>query len=78
MVWVNGEYAGKKLWLDNTVDVTSFLKPGENEIEVRITSTRANLFGCEADAFEESLFYGSYAATRTENGLLAPIELHFY
>ena len=78
MVWVNGEYAGKKLWKATELDVTQWLKSGENEIEVRITSTRANFFGCEADAFEESLFYGSYAAERTENGLLAPMELHFY
>lgn len=77
MVYVNGEYAGKKLWLNNEIDVTSFLKPGENEIKVRITSTRANMFGCEADAFEESIFYGSYAPARTENGLLSPMKLSF-
>ena len=78
MVFVNGQFVGKKLWLKNDMDVSDFLKPGSNEIEVRITSTCANLFGCEADGFEESIFYGHYSAERTNNGLTAPMELHFY
>ena len=78
MVFVNGQFVGKKLWLKNDMDVSDFLKPDSNEIEVRVTSTCANLFGCEADGFEESIFYGHYSAERTNNGLIAPLELHFY
>ena len=78
MVWVNGEYVGKKLWLYREMDVTGFLKPGENTVEIRTTSTRANMFRCDAEGFDESIFYAHFAAEQTENGLIAPLELHFY
>ncbi len=68
-IYVNGEYAGQKLWLADETDITDFLKDGENEIEVRVTSTRANQFACSI---------GMYGGFRTENGILKPMELHYY
>ncbi len=78
MIWVNGEYVGKKLWLHREMDVTGFLRPGENTVEVCTTSTRSNMFRCDAEGFDASIFFAHYAAEQTENGLLAPMELHFY
>jgi len=74
-VWVNGKPAGKKLWPNHEIEVSSLLVPGENEITVCITSCRTNMFGCAAEGFGESIFYGSYAHAVTENGLLAPLKL---
>ncbi len=68
-VYVNGEYVGQKLWLADEFDLTGFLKEGENTIEVRVTSTRANQFACSI---------GEFGATRTENGILKPMVIHYY
>ena len=78
-VWVNGEFAGKRLWLSEELDVTPYVKPGENTLEVRVTSTRANMYGCPtAERFGSGPIYAAYAGERTENGLLAPMEVHTY
>ena len=78
-VWVNGEFAGKRLWLSEELDVTPYVKPGENELEVRVTSTRANMYGCPTgERFGFRPIYAAYAGERTENGLLAPMEVHTY
>ena len=52
-----------------TYDLTGFLKEGENTIEVRVTSTRANQFACSI---------GEFGATRTENGILKPMVIRYY
>ena len=44
-VTVNGRSAGVRLWPPYGLDVTSLLRPGENEIELRVANTAANLFG---------------------------------
>ncbi len=71
-VYLNGIYAGQKLWVEEEVDITDFLQPGENELEVRITVTRANMFGAQCFPSEEHL-----SNTRTENGILQPMEIHY-
>ncbi|MBQ3049297.1 MAG: hypothetical protein IJC94_05020 [Oscillospiraceae bacterium] len=48
-VWVNGEKAGIVLWAPNKVDVTSLLKKGENDIEIRVTSTLSNMLDIAID-----------------------------
>ncbi len=74
-VYVNGEYAGTKLWVADETDISKFLKKGENEIEVRITSTRANSFACVAYLDE----WGTDSAERrTQNGILAPMTIQLY
>ena len=78
-VWVNGTFVGKRLWLAEEVDITSAVKPGENALEVRVTSTRANMYGCPtAERFGSGPIYAAYAGERTENGILAPMEVHTY
>jgi hypothetical protein len=56
--------------VDDTLDLTGFVGMGENQIEVRITPTRANMFGAECFPNEPHL-----SMTRTENGILEPMEI---
>lgn len=42
-VVVNGTPAGKRLWDPYRLDITPFLVPGDNQLEIRITSTLSNL-----------------------------------
>ncbi|MBI5118215.1 hypothetical protein HZA56_17195 [Candidatus Poribacteria bacterium] len=42
-VRVNGQIAGVILWRPYALDVTTFLKPGENFIEITVANTAANL-----------------------------------
>lgn len=44
-VWVNGSPAGLIAWQPNELDVTSFLKEGENEVVVKVTGSLKNTFG---------------------------------
>jgi len=44
-VRVNGEHAGVIAWQPNELDVTSWLKEGENEVVVKVTGSLKNTFG---------------------------------
>ncbi len=44
-VFVNSQSAGLIAWQPNELDVTSFLKEGENEITVKVTGSLKNTFG---------------------------------
>ncbi|MDX1285764.1 MAG: hypothetical protein R3182_12160, partial [Draconibacterium sp.] len=44
-VWVNGQQAGVIAWQPDELDVTKFLKDGENEITVKVTGSLKNTFG---------------------------------
>jgi len=74
-IYVNGQLAGTKLWLKDETDITACVKPGKNEILVRITSTRANSFACQCFVDE---WASQKAEVRTENGVLAPMRVTFY
>lgn len=42
-VIVNGQPAGVRLWPPYTIEVTGLLKPGENQLELRVANTLVNL-----------------------------------
>ncbi|HJR80315.1 MAG TPA: glycosyl hydrolase [Anaerolineales bacterium] len=42
-VFVNGQSAGVRLWAPYEVEITEFLQPGENFVELRIANTLVNL-----------------------------------
>lgn len=44
-VYINGKYAGTRIWGYEQIDITEFLVKGENRIEVRITVPLSNIFG---------------------------------
>jgi hypothetical protein len=41
-LFVNGQQAGVKWYGNHTYDISSFLQPGENKIEIKLTTTLAN------------------------------------
>ena len=47
-VVVNGTSAGVRLWPPYTVDVTGLVRPGENELELRVANTPVNLLEAQA------------------------------
>ena len=69
-IFVNGKPAGEKLWISDKTEITDLLQPGDNELEVRITATRANMFAAEWYPHAPHL-----SMTRTENGILQPMEI---
>ena len=46
-VRVNGEDAGRILFRPYEIDITKFVREGENEIEVEVTGSMANIYGNE-------------------------------
>jgi hypothetical protein len=48
--FVNGECAGVRLWDPYELDVSHLLRPGDNEIEIRVSNTPANLLNAEPRA----------------------------
>jgi hypothetical protein len=47
---VNGRSAGVRAWRPYELDVSDFVRAGENEVELRVANTAANLFGCDPRA----------------------------
>jgi hypothetical protein len=45
--YVNGECAGVRLWDPYDVDVSGLLRTGENELDIRVSNTPANLLNAE-------------------------------
>jgi hypothetical protein len=41
-VYVNGRQAGTLVWQPYKLDITEFIKPGENQLKIRVTNTEAN------------------------------------
>jgi hypothetical protein len=41
-VYVNGRQAGTLVWRPYKLDITEFIKPGENQLKIRVTNTEAN------------------------------------
>jgi hypothetical protein len=46
-VYVNGECAGVRLWDPYELDVSGLLRPGDNELEIRVSNTPANLLNAQ-------------------------------
>jgi hypothetical protein len=62
-VKVNGVYAGKVMF-DNKIDLSAFLKKGENEIELILTVGNRNLLGPFHLEQQESFSVGPYSYER--------------
>jgi len=60
VVTVNGEKTGIKMWAPFTFDITRFVKPGENSIQVEVTNTLAN----------------RYTDSKLPSGLIGPVKLY--
>jgi hypothetical protein len=49
-VWVNGESCGSRLWGPHVFDVTTSLRPGANEIRIRIANLINDSYGEPAES----------------------------
>jgi hypothetical protein len=49
-VVVNGVSSGASLWPPHLADVTAAMRPGDNEVEIRVANTLANLLNAEERA----------------------------
>ena len=73
-VQVNDKEAGKRLFAPYQMDITKFLKSGNNIIEVRITTTRRNRF--IGEALKGNLHYAQFKDkenTLMPSGLVGPV-----
>ena len=41
-IWINGRLADTRLWRPYRVDITSLLRPGENEITILVSNLASN------------------------------------
>ncbi|MCS3732324.1 glycosyl hydrolase [Mucilaginibacter dorajii] len=75
-IMINGKPAGKRLWAPYQLDITSFLKTGNNKIEVRITPTSRNEF--IGEAMKGNSKYAQYKGqekTLMPAGLVGPVTI---
>ncbi len=47
-VRVNGREAGVRLWAPYAVELTEYLRPGENELELTVANTLVNVLEAQA------------------------------
>jgi len=75
-VRVNGAKAGKRIFAPYTLDITKWIKPGDNTIEVQITTTRLN--GFLGEAAKGNPLYVQFKGkenTATPSGLVGPVTI---
>jgi hypothetical protein len=44
-VWINGVNAGSRMWPPFLFDITQWVKPGENQIRIRVANLVNNSYG---------------------------------
>ena len=64
-VHINGETAGVKLTPPWTVDISTLVKPGDNQVEILVYNTLANHYGTIPTRYRGS----------PESGLLGPVSI---
>ncbi len=73
-VSINGQEAGKRLFAPYSLDITKFIKTGENKIEVHVTTTRRNGFIGEAlNGNPHYLQFKGKENTTIPSGLVGPV-----
>jgi hypothetical protein len=71
---INDQEAGKRLFEPYSLDITKFIKAGENKIEVHITTTRRNGFIGEAVKGNPNyLQFKGKENTAIPSGLVGPV-----
>jgi hypothetical protein len=73
-VSINGQEAGKRLFAPYSLDITKFIKTGENKIEAHITTARRNGFIGEAlNGNPHYLQFKGKENTIIPSGLVGPV-----
>ncbi len=75
-VWVNGQEAGLRWWGDPVFDLSSLLKPGENELEIQVTTQMCNYMRTLTDNSAARRFTLRRNHEPISAGLLGPITLY--
>ena len=75
-VWINGSYAGLRWWGDPVFDLDGLLKPGENEIEIRVTTQMCNYMRTLTDNSAARRFTLRRNHEPVSAGLLGPVTLY--
>ena len=75
-VWINGIYAGLRWWGDPVFDLDGLLKPGENEIEIRVTTQMCNYMRTQPDNSAAKRFTLRRNHEPVSAGLLGPVTLY--
>ncbi|MVT07903.1 hypothetical protein GO493_06495 [Chitinophaga sp. ysch24] len=75
-VTINGKNAGKRLFAPYRLDITDLVKPGDNKIIVRVTTTRRN--GFIGEAVKKNPHYAQFTGkekTIMASGLKGPVTI---
>ncbi len=75
-VWVNGRFAGLRWWGDPVFDLSGLLKPGDNELEIRVTTQMCNYMRTLTDNSAAKRFTLRRNHEPVSAGLLGPVTLY--
>jgi len=77
-VWLNGELVGSRLWKPYAFDVTAFLRPGSNHLQVSVVNTLANYYSQFDQLKDAPLYRGGNQPWMLPSGLIGPVEIRGY
>jgi hypothetical protein len=76
-VWINGQWAGERLWPPFQFDVTPYIKSGKNKIRVRVGNLMVNEMGLKDDL--DLLRHWGWSGTPPDScfdaGLFGPVKI---
>ncbi len=75
-VWVNGCYAGLRWWGDPVFDLSGLIRPGENELEIRVTTQMCNYMRTLPDNSAAKRFTFRRNHEPVSAGLIGPVTLY--
>ena len=75
-VKVNGQEAGLRWWGDPVFDVTGLLKPGDNRIEVKVTTLMCNYMRSLEGNSASDRFVHRRSLPAVPSGLLGPVSVY--
>ncbi len=75
-VWVNGKPAGVKWFGERVYDITGLLRPGENTIEIKVTTLMGNYMQTLKDNKAAQRFVLKRKQPYVSAGLIGPVKLY--
>lgn len=75
-VWVNGKPAGVKWFGERVYDITGLLRPGDNTIEIKVTTLMGNYIQTLKDNKVAQRFVIKRKQPYVSAGLIGPVKLY--
>jgi len=75
-VMLNGKEAGRRIFAPYSLEITNLIRIGENNIEIRVTTTRRN--GFTGEALKNNPFYKQFQGKEKilmPSGLVGPVTI---